>query len=331
MSDSVPVRISLTPTRNEIWVIKPFLEAVSQWAQHAIVADQSSTDGTLEALRANPRVTVLVNPSSTYDEAARQRLLIGAARKISGKRILLALDADEALSANVLQSNEWEKIANAKPGTVLRFRWVNVLPGFEKAWIPPNLIACGFVDDGSEHQGTTIHSRRVPWPQNAPVLDLHEIVVLHFQYVAWERVVSKHRWYQAWESLNHADKGPLQIFREYNHMYGSWNDSEILPIKSEWLSGFDRFGIDFRSLKTEAVTWWDTEIVKLLRAHGTNHFRKIDIWGRDWQSFEEKRENFSDPRSFFEALAHKHLRRTQNRRAELSVRAFEKLLRLSGW
>jgi len=328
-------RICLTPTRNESWIIKPFLAAAKCWADHIIVADQGSTDGTLQELQRTAGVQTLVNESPAYDEAQRQRLLINAARKISGKRIFIALDADEALSANCLPSAEWQRLAEAKPGTVLRFRWVNILPRFKQAWIPSEPTALGFIDDGSEHTGEKIHSRRVPWPANSPVIDLAEVVVLHFQYVAWERMLSKHRWYQAWEALNHPQKAPLEIFRKYHHMYGSWDASEIHPVKPEWLDGYERAGVSFRSLQGEPVTWWDKELLQMLREHGTARFRKLDIWDKDWNEVAHtlglNGADFRDPRSATEKTVHRLLAATQKRRANLGVRALERSLRSLGW
>jgi Glycosyl transferase family 2 len=327
--------ICLTPTRNEACIIKQFLAAASCWASHIIVADQGSTDGTLNELQSNSRVGIVINPSSTYDELYRQRLLLDRARQINGKRILLALDADEALSSNCVTSNEWERISEAEPGTVLRLRWVNILPGFKKAWISQEPIACGFIDDGSEHTGTRIHTRRIPWPVGAPVIDLHDIVVLHFQYVLWERMVSKQRWYQAWEFAMHRQKTPLQIFREYNHMAGSWTPNEIHPVKPDWLAGYDRVGINFRSMNSEAVTWWDREIVQMLREHGPQHFRKVAIWDKDWTALAatigSKGVDLADPRSAFERIAHRLLMATQKHRSNWGVIALEHYLRISGW
>lgn len=54
----------------------------------------------------------------------------------------MALDADEALSANVLDSAEWRAALAAEPGTVLRLRWANLLPGCRRAWIPPEPAPC---------------------------------------------------------------------------------------------------------------------------------------------------------------------------------------------
>lgn len=327
--------VCLTPTRNESWIIKQFVAAAELWASQIIVADQGSTDGTLQQLQSMPRVNVVINDSPVFDETHRQRILLERARQLEGRRILIGLDADEALSANCVETEDWHKMESAAPGTILRFRWVNILPGFNRAWIPPNRIPCGFVDDGSAHLGKRIHSPRVPNPAGAPVLDLDNIVVLHFQYLLWERMVRKQRWYQAWEHLEHQQKGPLQIFREYNHIYGSWEQKEIHPVQPEWLEGFDRAGIDFRSLRCEPVTWWDREIVQMLREHGPERFRRIAIWDEDWNATATRigtnGVDLSDPRSIWERAVHRLLKITQKDRSNLLVRGFERLLRVAGW
>jgi len=328
-------RICVTPVRNEAWIIEKFLEAAKSWATDVIVADQGSTDRTLEALQGTSGVDVIINDSPVFDEAHRQRLLLNRARQIPGKRILVGLDADEALSANFATSEEWRQLDTVAPGTILRFRWVNILPGFEQAWIPEEPSAFGFVDDGSEHHGKRIHSPRVPQPPSAPTLDLTDVVVLHFQYVVWQRMVSKHRWYQAWEHVRHRQKGPLQIFREYRHMYGGWERGEIQSVRPEWLDGYSHRGIDFQSLSSEPMTWWDKEVLQMLQKHGPNYFRKIDIWDKDWNAVAAETGlhdgDFSDPRSLFERSAHRILKATQGHRSNLLVRAFETSLRNVGW
>jgi hypothetical protein len=328
-------RICVTPVRNEAWIIDQFVSAARLWATDIIVADQRSTDGTLEKLKATPGVDVVINDLPTFDESHRQRLLLDRARQTPGNRILIGLDADEALSANFSISKEWQQLEHATPGTILRFRWVNILPGFSHAWIPPGYRAFGFIDDGSEHRGRTIHSPRVPQPPGAPTLDLEDVVVLHFQYIAWERMLSKQRWYRAWEHITHRQKGPLQIFREYNHMNGGWHRSEIHEVNPEWLEGYARLGIDFRRIPTETVTWWDFEVLRLMQEHGPDRFRKIDIWDKDWTAVAalaaSGHDNLSDPRSIFDKSAIRLLRATQQRRSNLAVRVLESVLRRAGW
>src|SRR4051812_13682180 len=112
-------RICITPVRNEAWIIDRFLAASRRWATDLVVADQGSTDGTLQRLAANSDVTLVINDSDTYDEHHRQRVLIDRARQMSGRRVLIALDADEALSANYETSEEWRQLDSLEPGTVL--------------------------------------------------------------------------------------------------------------------------------------------------------------------------------------------------------------------
>ena len=87
----------------------------------------------------------------------------------------------------------------------------------------------------------------------APVLDLDDIVVLHFQYTAWERMRSKQRWYQTWELLREDGDGPLEIFRRYHHMHGGWPPEEIQPVKPSWMAGFVESGADFDRLQAEPL------------------------------------------------------------------------------
>ena len=328
-------RICVTPTRNEAWIIHRFLGAAKCWADDIIVADQGSVDGTLQIAQSTSGVMGVVNSSPVFDEVHRQQLLINAARALPGRRLIIALDADEALSANHANSPDWNRIAAAAPGTMVRMKWVNILPGFNEAWIPRVPTAFGLVDDGAPHAGRTIHNPRLPWRPGAPVLDLEDIVVVHFQYVVWERMLSKQRWYQAWEHTKHNERGPLEIFRMYNHMHGGWKREEIRPLRGEWLEGYERAGINFRALACEPVTWWDREIASMLKENGTEFFRRIAIWDKDWNAIATqiglKEVEFSDPRSVFEKLAHRCLSLSQKRRANPLVRALERLLRFRGW
>lgn len=105
-------------------------------ADYIVIADQQSTDGSREVARRFEKVVLVDNPHEAYDEGARQRLLIDSARQlpVSGKRILIALDADEMFSANWMESPEWQQLLAAPPGTVLYFRWANIGPDVACAW-----------------------------------------------------------------------------------------------------------------------------------------------------------------------------------------------------
>ena len=301
-----------------------------------MVADQQSSDGTLELLQATPGAEVVINESPVFDEAHRQKILLDRARQFEGRRILIGLDADEALSANCLESKEWKQIEDAEPGTILRFRWVNILPGFKEAWIPPTRIRrwfCGrrlrlHADGASIAPGF----RTRPTRRSSTWMKLS---CCTSSIVAWERMIRSTAGIRPGNIWKHQQKGPLEIFREYNDMYGSWDKSEIHPLRPEWLEGYDRAGIDFRSLQSEPVTWWDREIVEMLREHGPERFRRIAIWNEDWNAIAGRigtnGADLSDPRSVWEKLIHRALKATQKHRGNWGVRGFEHILRRLGW
>ncbi|CEK16901.1 glycosyl transferase [Chthonomonas calidirosea] len=334
-----PTIICLTPVRNEAWILERILASTSLWADHIVIADQCSNDGSREIASRFPKVTLVDNSSPEWDEGVRQRLLWNEARKIPGRRLLFALDADEALTANWAESEEWRKAWSAPEGTVIYMDWVNIYPGFEQCWIPPHPIPRGFMDNGVEHSGEKIHGPLVPQPQSGHRIVWKEIKLLHFQYVNWERMKSKQRWYQAWERLNFPSKRPITLYRQYHHM-DARPPQEMHPVQREWLEGYEQHGIDWRALQEESKApyyWWDEEIVAMLLKHGTRKFRKIALWDVDW---EEKARRMglnvppgllADPRSTFEKKVHRWLAATQGRQYERKIRLLQRALRLFGW
>ena len=107
----------------------------------------------------------------------------------------------------------------------------------------------GFVDDDRAHQGTFIHSPRVPQEKHGPKLYLADIKVLHYQYTDWTRMKSKHRRYEVIETLHDSRRGAISIYRQYHHMDppNPWR----MPIPREWLDGYIRAGIDMTSANIE--------------------------------------------------------------------------------
>jgi hypothetical protein len=346
--NGTPKLICLTPVRNEAWILDRFLSCASQWADHIIIADQGSTDGSREIACAFPKVILLDNSSDVYDEAARQNLLIQAARQFPGRRLLLALDADEMLTANCLRSDEWQALLQAQPGSVIRFQWANVLPGFESCWIPPQDRPFGFADDGSEHRGGPIHNVRIPVPAGAATVSFRDIKVLHYQYTDWQRMMSKQRWYQCWEAINNPSHRAVGVYRQY-HRTDAIPPETIHPLPSEWLRGYQQRGIDMTTVRDEGRSRFDEQTLGLFREYGLQKFRKVDIWDVDWQQIAEEtgssidrtalrdprssidRTALRDPRSRPEKLVHRWLGYTQCRYMSPDVRMIQRVLKVFGW
>lgn len=332
-----PTVICLTPVKNEAWILHRFLKCASLWADHIIIADQFSNDGSREIARCYPKVILMDNPSQEYNEVERQKILLEAARNIPGPRLLIALDADEILSSNFMNSPEWNTIMQASTGTVVLLELANLLPDLHSYWLMSRGGSpVGFVDDGSEHFGQKIHSRRVPISAGSTRIIFHDIKVLHYQYTDWERMQSKHRWYQCWERLNHPEQHSISIYRKYHQMdYIPTHEIETIP--KEWLSGYEKHGIDMTSTSRPGLFWWDEEVISWFAKYGCAKFKREAVWDVNWDALAKELNMdisqilLSDPRSRSDKYVHGWLKRTQATRKNFRVRMIEKVLRLVGW
>ncbi|MEH2413473.1 glycosyltransferase family 2 protein [Nostoc sp.] len=331
-----PTVICLTPVKNEAWILDRFLQSASLWADRIIVLDQMSTDGSPEIAKRYPKVTLLHNPSPIYNEVERQKMLLEEARRIPGPRLLIALDADEALTANFTTSPEWQTVLTAPIGTVIHFKWVNFLSDLEHYWTSPYDYAFGFMDDDSDHTGSLIHSSRIPIPAGAPTYVLHDVKAIHYQFADWDRQESKTRWYQCWEKLNHPQRRAVEIYRQY-HRAHIVSDEQIHPIPDRWLQGYYEHGIDMTSILRIGRPWWDWQVLDLIDKYGANHFRRENIWWVDWAGVYRERygkepaNSMCDPRSYFDKLIHYWLQKTQPYCHKLLIRTLDQILKLFGW
>lgn len=326
-----PTIICLTPVRNEAWILDRFLQASSLWADYIIIADQMSTDGSQEIAKKYKKVILIDNPSETFNEPERQRLLINEARKIEGPRLLIALDADEIFSPEIFHSKEWNRMLESKLGTIIQFRWANLMPKFKKYW-SSEFLPFAYMDNGATHdQKSKIHTARIPVPKNAPILKIQEIMIMHFQYTHWERMQSKHRWYQCYEKITYPEKSALAIFRMYHHMY-STNKELIKPLPKAWLNEYKKKQIDITKSNSDKVFWWDEKVLNYFDEYGTTHFLKLNLWAVNWKSVAEKLNNknkllYKDPRKLSDKLVQLYLRLTQKKSKKKIIRRIDRKIK----
>jgi len=341
-----PKIICLTPVKNEAWILERFLKCASIWADHIIVADQGSDDGSREIAQRFPKVLLIENKAKEFNEPERQKLLIEAARRIPGQKLLIAIDADEFLTANFRESLEWELVLRAVPGTVIKFQWACVLPDRKSYYLFPAEFPLGFMDDGTDHNGRIIHSPRLPLPENTARICLNGIKVLHLSTIDWRRFTSKIRWYEAWEFLlQRWDKRLVQLYRLYHTSFYIPKD-KMVDLPSEWTDGYGP-DINILDVPTEPFYRWDREMIRLFREHGTKKFRKLAVWDVDWNAMyrliyqSEPSDPINDPRSRFDRWVHSRLEKTQpfyshfppcrSRIGRYSERVFQKVVSLAGW
>ena len=334
-----PTIICITPVRNEAWILERFLQCTSLWADHIVIVDHRSTDGSRAMARAHPKVTLVEYDQEAFDEPERRRLLIETARELpaEGRRLIVSIDADEMLSANYFRSPEWQTVLAAEPGTVVFAQWTNILPDLERAWIPPEYEAdIGFMDDGSDFQTRMIHGDRLPRAQGGARLHLRDIKLLHYKFADMERAQSRLRWYQCWETIHNPEHSALGMYRLY-HRSTITPPEQVHPLQPAWLAHYEAQGIDMTSIQQEDTYYWDGLVLDLFEAYGTEPFEKLDIWNTDWRRIAERAGRplangaLQDPRDPTTRAVHRWLKRTQLRQDELPVRLGQRLLRKAGW
>lgn len=334
-----PRFICLTPCCNEGWVIGTHLQGASEWADAVIVGDQMSTDDTREVVqRFSPKAMLVDNTARGYHEGERHRIVFNAARKLypDDKKILMAIDSDELLSANWRTSPEWKAIQELPPGSGIYAEWANINPDF-KTWFPlGGHVIVGVVDDGKiEHSPGQFHVPRLVQDPSKPKLFLNDIRLLHLQYTDPQRSASKNRAYQVQEWIT-SPKRPIRLFRRFNSTQ-KINPSEIQPLAPEWIQDFERNRIGWNQIRIDGMYRWDRLVLDAILKHGESFFRRLAIWDVDWNELAKTHglelgsRTIRDPRSKFEKLVHQFLVATQPYMGRSWVRLIQAGLRANGW
>ena len=315
------------------------LAAACRWADAIVLGDQGSTDATRRiAAEFGEQVRVVNNPGTDYNEGERQRVVFDEARRLfpGEPRILMAIDADEAFSANYLESQEWDDIKRLPAGSGIYAEWVNFNPDFS-TWFPfggPFLI--GVVDDGKiGHSSGKYHIPRLLQSPGSPRYICKEMKILHYQYTDADRSESKNRSYQVQEWIDNP-KRPIRLFRRFNASLTKSFQFRS-PINPAWVEGFADERIRWDQIEIDGIYRWDREVLDAILKFGAAFFRRLDIWDVDWGQVAQvhgvsaSRQQLRDPRNGLEKRVHHWLRSSQPRMHRWDVRICQWLLRLNGW
>lgn len=161
--------------------------------------------------------------------------------------------------------------------------------------------------------------------------------VVHLQYLDWERMRSKQRWYQAHERVTYPRKRPIQIYRQY-HQMDAIPSSDRYSLRSEWFAtyGFSETAALLTAVRRDAYPT-DARVLELMRTYGVQRFRRVDLWDGHWRSRARTlREAMppgltDDPPSWFDRCVFRWLEQTQRRSLQRRIRWVQRILRLGGW
>jgi len=285
-----PKIIVLTPVRNEAWILDTFLSITSRFADHIVIADQHSTDGTPQMAKRHPKVILIENKDVEFSNISRQRLLIDTARKLfPGPRILLALDADELLTADSVGVEGWEVMKKQKSGTVFLFEKPDLIETCEQCVrYPDGPWPLGYYDDNKPHFGPVLGSIRIPTSDDAPRLVVRDIKFLHYGLARIRAQSAKFRFYAVQDNLHKLN--PLYRRRwAYNlgRVMKGLKENAV-PVPPEWFKGWLELGFNVRTVIDEKFPWQDVELLKIFHRYGEKRFWLDLVWDWNWMGCYEQ-------------------------------------------
>lgn len=286
--------VVLTPVKNEAWILPLFCKSASIWADYIVIADQDSTDGSREIVLKFPKVVLIKNDSLDLDEGYRDKLLVDKARELVGNNgILFRIDADEIFTPN-FDSDEWKKIKNSKAGDIWRFRWIQLNQDLSSYWEMKDSSTYGaFVDDGRPYiSHGLIHARDMfhTLNNNNKINITKDIGLLHFQFADWNRMHSKHRWYQCFEKIKFPQKSAIDIYRIYHWMYNPSLPYKMIP--KTWIEDYkNKYDINLKSYTKEEHFWWDDKVNQYFAEYTPKYFRSLETYNSIRELLNAKEKN----------------------------------------
>ena len=331
MPNNSPLIIVMTPVRNEAWVLRAFLEATSLWADYIVIADQMSTDGSREIAREYPKVILIDNDRKEMHMAATRRLMFDAVRKIEGEKILFALDADEFLSGDFVNTDDWKKIMDSSPDDSFCWRWMNLKSGDATQYSTSQHYYWAVHESEDLWNGKfpdrCTHEWRLPWSPRADAPHNHKFFLndffsIHLSRLNEQRQCNKERFYQVSTVGNNVKNSMVSIFRQY-HVEDA---SNYMSVPDNAYRYYENHGLDiwkYIDVSNEG-RHYTREVLKCFDRDGLKRYALLDIWDKDWMV----ENGIQDPRNGIQKLFHYYMHKTKPYVERNWVRAIDKVLRV---
>lgn len=289
--------ILLIPTKNEDWILDFTLSSLHEHVDYILIADQHSTDTTLEICKKYPKVTVIENTETGHSNKVRW-LLLDEARKVEGDNLIICIDADEIISAHTIATLK-EKSAENGIGSTFSLPWIQLWKNTHEHRVDgvwkDNVKAIAFFDNRRmDYERTLVindHTSRIPTIDAGKNILLKDNPLFHIHFLAWKRAQIKQVWYRCSELISSPKKA-----RYINNKYSVSDDSNTVisqPIPRNWL-----LGISFpnNSVYEKEDTLRIQQIYTWFNTYKTSYFEPLDIW--NIPEFKELfiKENHREPR-----------------------------------
>lgn len=327
-----PTLIVITPVRNEAWVLEAFLTHCSSWADHIIVADQHSTDGSREICARFPKVTLIDNPTQEWVEHECRARLLEEAQRIPGDKIVFGLDADEFLSDGFEKTEGWRRIMESKPYEMFALRWFNLygdlqhgmVEGGGAEWIAHYSGDTDFTSYYREHERHAVHCQRVPSIENEEFkwILIEDIRFIHLGSLNLRRVRNKLDFYQVVNIDKQPVKAkPISMYRTYTDMLGVKAPKLDAPVHLCTLDSQADLSQLLRS--ADNGQHYIDEMVAIFRREGIEKFLTLCIW--DNPDLQKAGMVVKPPLPI--RLMHRYLRATQPYHNTFLIKTIDKILK----
>ena len=277
-----PTIVVITPVRNEAWVLEAFLTSCSLWADHIIIADQHSDDGSREIAQRFPKVRLIDNPNPEWVEYEVRTLLLQEAAAIEGDKIIFGLDADEFLPEGYERTQGWQRIMGSKESEIFYFRWENCYGDFEHhenvagaEWAAHFGPEIDVVAEYRARGRNAVHCSRVPcvYEHQASYIPIEDLPIILLGNLYRARVRNKYDFY----SVVNIDKQPLaskaspiSLYREYTY---------IIRHSTPRGESVQLAGVGHEMVKMSGIgQHYIDEMVAIFRREGCYRFRHLCIW-----------------------------------------------------
>ena len=279
--------VVITPVKDEEWVLDRFLWACSRFADHVLILDQHSTDKSLEICSRYPKVKVLSNPSTEYDESLRSKLLVEGARRLFGEgNLLVAFDADEIPTYPSLDERVWTNLKKLPPGTHICFEKPEMFSLPNRCVRTVSTFPYSFIDDGSSMEGCLIHSRRTPGNPANPHYYSSSIILMHFARVRWQEYCARQVVYCMIENIRKTKNHRVRTCYYAPEFFTRFGSDSCVAIPIEWTTGYVEAGVDILGYTSSRFNGFHLRALRLFAEHGVKRFKFDPIW---WESWEEAR------------------------------------------
>ena len=327
-----PTIVVITPVRNEAWVLDAFLMCTSSWADHIILADQHSDDGTREIAAQYEKVILIDNPTQEWYESICRTRLLEEAAKIPGDKIIFGLDADEFLSEGFEKTESWQRIIHSQGNEIFCFNWLNLFDDFTTVeytnihfeWAAHFDESVDVVEEYRRREGHAVHCARVPCLETSRCryINVDDFWVVHLAKLNHERIRQKLDFYQVtWVDKNKEKANPINMYRGYSKYYPEGLLHLIEPVKLCCKGNPNDYSYLVKT--SDYGKHYVDEMVQVFRREGTDKFLKLCIWDNPYLVAAGVTPRI--PLKF--RLLHAYLNKTQPKADNKAIRLMDKFLK----